>query len=78
MITGNESALQLAIRNGSSKHPFGMRRAQTKRGVLRSTREGGTMIEYEDEDPQIRADFEAAINRVGVPMAMPEFTYAEL
>jgi hypothetical protein len=36
------------------------------------------MIEYEDEDPQIRADFEAAINRVGVPMAMPEFTYVEL
>jgi hypothetical protein len=36
------------------------------------------MIEYEDEDTQIRADFEAVIHRVGVPMEMPPFTYAEL
>ncbi len=69
--TGNETALQLAIRNGSSKHPFGMRRAQTKRGVLRSTREGGTMIEYEDEDPQIARDFEEALARNGVQSRMP-------
>ena len=48
-----------------------MRRAQTKRGVLRSTREGGTMIEYEDEDPQINRDFEAALARNGVQSSMP-------
>jgi hypothetical protein len=36
------------------------------------------MIEYEDEDPQIRRDFETAIARIGVPMEMPEFNYAEL
>ena len=40
-----------------------------------SIREGGTLIEYEDEDPQIRSDFEAAIAQVGVPMEMPVFTY---
>jgi hypothetical protein len=68
--TGNEAALQLAIRNGSSKFPFGMRRAQTKKGVLRSTREGGTMIEYEDEDPQVRKDFEAALAQTGVQSQM--------
>jgi len=36
------------------------------------------MIEYEDEDPQIRLDFETAIDRIGVPMEMPEFMYATL
>jgi hypothetical protein len=36
------------------------------------------MIEYEDEDPQIRLDFEAAISKVAVPMEMPQFEYAEL
>jgi hypothetical protein len=36
------------------------------------------MIEYEDEDPQIRRDFEAAIEKIGVPMEMPQFEYANL
>jgi len=57
---------------------LGAWRAINKEGVRTSVREGGTMIEYEDEDPQIRTDFERAINRVGVPMEMPQFAYAEL
>ena len=36
------------------------------------------MIEYEDEDPQIRRDFEDAIEKVNVPMEMPPFVYATL
>jgi hypothetical protein len=68
--TGNDTALQLAIRNGSSKYPFGMRRAQTKKGVLRSTREGGTLIEYEDEDPAIPRIFEEALARNGLQSRM--------
>jgi mannose-6-phosphate isomerase-like protein (cupin superfamily) len=64
--TGAEPALQLALRNGSSKFPFGVRRAQNRQGVLTSTAEGGTMIEYEDEDPQIRKDYEAAVAANGV------------
>ena len=36
------------------------------------------MIEYEDEDPQIRRDFEASIDKVGVSMEMPQFEYATL
>ena len=35
-------------------------------------------MRIEDEDPQIRGDFETAINKVGVPMEMPQFAYAEL
>jgi hypothetical protein len=46
--------------------------------VRTSIREGGTLIEYEDEDPEIRRDFEAAIRKVGVGMEMPAFEYATL
>jgi mannose-6-phosphate isomerase-like protein (cupin superfamily) len=42
---------------------------------LMSTREGGTLIEYEDEDPQIRKDFEAAIGKHGIPCKMPVVQY---
>jgi hypothetical protein len=45
--------------------------------VRTSIREGGTLIEYEDEDPQIRKDFDAAIHKAGVPMEMPVFAYAK-
>jgi hypothetical protein len=36
------------------------------------------LIEYEDEDPQIRRDFEKAIQQIGVSMEMPQFNYANL
>ena len=38
-----------------------------------SGRDGGTLIEYEDEDPQIRADFEAEIGAKGIECKMPVF-----
>jgi hypothetical protein len=62
----------------SGKYLLGCWRAINKEGVRTSVREGGTMIEYEDEDPQIRADFEEAVAKVAVPMEMPQFAYAEL
>ncbi len=37
----------------------------------KSYREGGTLIEYEDEDPQIRADFEAELRAKGIESTMP-------
>jgi oxalate decarboxylase/phosphoglucose isomerase-like protein (cupin superfamily) len=78
--TGNEPARQLAFRYSgeSGKFLLGCWRAINKEGVRRSIREGGTLIEYEDEDPQIRVDFEAVIAKVAVPMEMPQFGYAEL
>jgi oxalate decarboxylase/phosphoglucose isomerase-like protein (cupin superfamily) len=76
--TGAEKARQLAFRYSgqSGKYLLGCWRAVNKEGVRTSVREGGTMIEYEDEDPQIRKDFETAIQNAGAPMAMPEFQYA--
>ena len=35
------------------------------------TREGGTLIEYEDEDPEIRKRFEATLKENGVESSMP-------
>jgi quercetin dioxygenase-like cupin family protein len=44
------------------------------RGFL-SFREGGTLIEHEDEDPRVRADFEEELRRKGIACAMPPVTY---
>lgn len=81
MNTGTETARQLAFRpGGSSKNPTGFRRSGWRvvngvPGVYVSYREGGTLIEYEDEDPRIRKDFEAELKRKGIPSEMPEFDY---
>ena len=79
-ISTGEQARQLAFRYSgqSGKYLLGCWRAINKEGVRTSTREGGTLIEYEDEDPQIRIDFENAINKLAVPMEMPQFSYAGL
>jgi hypothetical protein len=34
------------------------------------------MIDYEDEDPEIRRRFEAELKRAGVPCEMPQVSYA--
>jgi hypothetical protein len=52
--TGFEPALQLALRCGSQKFPLGSRVAQIRAGVYTSVKQGGTLIEYADEDPEIR------------------------
>jgi len=77
--TGKEKARQLAFRYSgeSGKYLLGCWRAINKEGVRRSIHEGGTLIEYEDEDPQIRRDFEATITKAAIPMEMPQFNYAE-
>jgi hypothetical protein len=43
-------------------------------GAISST-EGGTLIHYADEDPQIRRDFEEALRRNGVSCTMPPVQY---
>ena len=78
--TGKVQARQLAFHytGQSGKYLLGCWRAILKEGVYTSVREGGALIEYEDEDPQLRIDFEAAIRKVGVPMEMPQFNYVDL
>ncbi|HEY2917624.1 MAG TPA: hypothetical protein VGK77_01385, partial [Candidatus Binatia bacterium] len=45
-------------------------------GVLISIKDGGTLLDYEDEDPEIRRRFEAALRVTGVPCEMPQFAKA--
>lgn len=79
--TGEETARQLAFRpGGSARNPTGFRRSGARMindvpGVYVSYREGGTLIEYPDEDPQIRIDYERALQDSGVKSLMPEFEY---
>lgn len=40
-----------------------------------SFREGGTLIDYEDEDPQVRRDFGEAVGQKGIGLQMPKVTY---
>jgi mannose-6-phosphate isomerase-like protein (cupin superfamily) len=68
--TGREPALQLAFRNGSRIYPFGVRRAATREGVFTPVDEGGTQIEYDKEDPEIRRMFEAALATRGLKTDM--------
>jgi hypothetical protein len=74
---GNEKAKQLALRYGSKKHKMGFYVAAQKRdgGVFISVKEGGTLIEYEDEDPEVRCLYEAEIKKRGIDLDMPPVQY---
>jgi oxalate decarboxylase/phosphoglucose isomerase-like protein (cupin superfamily) len=75
--TGPEPALQLAVRYGSRLHPIELHIANRRidAGSTTSLREGGTLVEYEDEDPEIRRRYEAALRAKGIPCDMPPVTY---
>jgi predicted metal-dependent enzyme (double-stranded beta helix superfamily) len=81
--TGQDTARQLAFRpGGSAKNPTGFRHAGARvidgvPGVLVSYRKGGSMIEYEDEDPRIREDYERDLEKLGIAPTMPSFVDAE-
>lgn len=77
--TGGETARQLAFRYSgqSGKYLLGIAKSLNREGVRTSVREGGTLIEYEDEDPQIRRDYEAALETEGVASTMSAFAYAD-
>ncbi len=73
--TGPGPARQLNY--GGGGHGFSV---QSKRGRMAdsfavSVRKGGTVIEYEDEDPEIRRIFEAELKKKGIKCDMPPFAY---
>jgi oxalate decarboxylase/phosphoglucose isomerase-like protein (cupin superfamily)/quercetin dioxygenase-like cupin family protein len=71
--TGSEPALQLALRCGSQKFPLGIRVAAIRAGVYTSVKQGGTLIEYADEDPEIRRAYQAELVKKGIE---PDMNYA--
>ena len=68
--TGTSSALQLALRCGSQKFPLGIRVAAIRAGVYTSVKQGGTLIEYEDEDPAVRTTYENQLAGKGITLDM--------
>jgi oxalate decarboxylase/phosphoglucose isomerase-like protein (cupin superfamily) len=70
--TGSGPALQLALRCSSQKFPIGIRAGALRAGIGTSVKEGGTLIEYEDEDPAIRPNYEAELAKKGIE---PDMNY---
>jgi oxalate decarboxylase/phosphoglucose isomerase-like protein (cupin superfamily) len=71
--TGPNSARHLAVRYGSRLHPIGFKIAdkRSEEGVYIDVKKGGTLINYEDEDPYIRKHYEDEMKKTGVPSQMP-------
>jgi oxalate decarboxylase/phosphoglucose isomerase-like protein (cupin superfamily) len=71
--TGPQPARHLALRYGSRIHPIGFKIAdkRSEDGVYIDVKKGGTLIEYADEDPQIRRHYEEEMRKAGVKNEMP-------
>ena len=72
MSTGDSSARHVAL-YGSSSSPLAMQRDV---GVMVPAREGGALIDYEDEDPEVRRYFIERNRAEGVECTMPPVTYS--
>ncbi len=73
MSTGRVPARHVAVYGGTS--PLGVQRPQDDGGVFTPVREGGRLIDYEDEDPEVRRYFVEANRKEGVECTMPPVTY---
>ena len=73
--TGAGPARHLAVRYGGRVYPMGFALAGKRfdDGTLTSIKKGGTLLEYEDEDPEVRRRFEAVLAKKGIKPDMPEF-----
>ena len=75
MNTGKEPARHLAIYGQMSPRPSFKYFTGDDFIGLRSSKQGGTLIDYEDEDPEIRRRFVETLHRDGIECTMPEVTY---
>jgi len=71
--TGPGQARHLAVRYGSRLHTLGFTLPAKRQedGVYLTAKQGGTLIDYDEEDPQIRQNYDAALKRTGVVSKMP-------
>ncbi len=70
---GATRARYLALRWGSWKYRFARLGEGAEGSTYKSLKEGGAQIEYEDEDPQIHRDFEAAVANAGALCGMAKY-----
>ncbi len=71
--TGPSKARHLAVRTGSRLHSWGFTLPAKRQedGVYLTSKQGGTLIDYDEEDPEIRRRYEAALKQTGVTSQMP-------
>ncbi len=76
--TGKEPARHIAV-YGRDDRPEAVWSRSFAKGqdlpLLVSNQEGGTLIDYEDEDPQIRVDFVNALKKKGIECTMAPAVY---
>ena len=72
--TGKEPARHLAIRYGSRLYPLGFKVTlqQDADDVLTDVKQGGNLIDYANEDPEIRIRYEAELKQHGIASQMPK------
>jgi len=68
--TGSEPARHLALRMGGRVYPTGFYSCLKKYddAVMTSLKDGGTMIDYDEEDPEIKIRFEKSLKENGTPL----------
>jgi quercetin dioxygenase-like cupin family protein len=69
--SGGKAVRQLALRPSGGQNPLGFRRTVSREGPLVSIRKGGSLVDFDLEDPQIRRDFKAELVKKGLPYRMP-------
>ncbi len=71
--SGADPDRHLALRYGNRIHPIGFKTAdkRSEEGVYIDVKQGGTLIEYADEDPYVRKHYEEELKKRGVKSAMP-------
>jgi quercetin dioxygenase-like cupin family protein len=74
--SGADSAKHIAVYG--AQLPLGVHDLRTEEGWkgFLTVNEGGTLIEYKDEDPQIRKDFDDLLRQKGIESNMPAAMYA--
>ena len=76
--TSASPARHIALRYSGRIHPTGFQLAAKHHedGTTTSIKKGGTMIEYDNEDPAIRRRFEAELKKTGMRSDMPQVAVA--
>jgi hypothetical protein len=69
---GSEKVRQVALRLGSKRYGVQFHDIHVREGMTVSTRDDGTLIEYEDEDPEVQRMYRKALSEAGVEYQMEE------
>ena len=69
--TDQKPVRQLALRPSGGQNPVGFRRTVSREGPTVSIRKGGSLVDFDLEDPRVRRDFKAELATKGLPYRMP-------